>query len=239
MIDISGYNAQLDLATFDAEIVAIKATEGTGYESPAFQHQWAKAKELGKARIAYHLNHPSISGVAQARHFLNVVEQFGLEGDDCLAGDFEETDGMAPEAVAEESVKFRDWIQEQTHCKLICYTYLSFAESGNCNGLGDNPLWIADPSRPPASPRVPLPWKDWAFHQYGIRRGVDADIANFTSLDHLFQFAVLPKPPEPEPNTREVYLTDGKAEHTTFVHESNLVPGFQMTIGDAVFKILR
>lgn len=239
MVDISNYNADVDLRSLDCDIMAIKATEGTGYTSPAFQHQWLRARELGKARIAYHYNHPSLSAAAQVRYFLDRVTEVGLEDEDCLALDHETSDGMAATAVSEQAVDFRDKIQNESKCHLIVYTYLSFAESGNCIGLGDNPLWIADPSRPPGHPRVPEPWKDWLFHQYGVVRGVDADLFNSDRLEDLYKLAVLPPEPPPAPDMREVEITDGHQIHSTFVHDSNFVAGFEIHAGDATFKILR
>lgn len=244
MLDISDYNADINeeqqARLDDADVIAVKATEGTGYTSPSFPRQWKRAKELGKARIAYHFNHPSLSAVAQNRFFVDTVTNEGLDAEDCLALDHETTDGLAPDDVSKQAQTFRDAIQDETKCKLIIYTYINFALLGNCAGLGDNPLWIADPSHPPANPQIPAPWKDWLIHQYGINgRGVDLDLCHFDKVDDLYQYAVLPKSPEPGPDMREVYISDGTAEHSTFVHESALVGGFRVSVGDAVFKILR
>lgn len=239
MRDISNYQADVDISKLDCEVVAVKATEGTGYESPAFQRQWKSVENTGKARVAYHLFHPSISAVAQMRFFLNVVEEAGLESDDCLALDHEETDGMPAATVAENAVTARDWTEHETKGKLFIYTYINFAESGNCAGLGDNPLWIADPSSPPGKPRVPEPWKDWVFHQYGIVRGIDADIVHTDNVEDLFKYAVLPKPPPLGPNQRIVWLSDGETERDSVINIENLVPGFSFTAGKAEFRILQ
>ncbi len=54
---------------------------------------------------------------------------------------------------------------------------LNMAESGDCEGMGGYPLWIADPSSPAGQPRVPAPWKTWAIHQYDISGPIDRNVA--------------------------------------------------------------
>lgn len=242
MRDISNYQATVDVDALkeqDVHVVAVKATEGTGYESPAFGRQWQAVENSGMGRIAYHYFHPSISAVAQMRHFLNVVENYGLESDDCLALDLEETDGLPASTVAEAAVDAKDWIENETKGKLLVYTYINFADAGNCNGLGDNPLWLADPSSPPGSPRVPEPWKDWTIHQYGIIRGLDADILHMDNVEDLFRYAVLPKPPPLQPDQRIVWLSDGETQRDSIINIENLVPGFSFTAGKAEFRIIQ
>ena len=84
---------------------------------------------------------------------------------------------------------------------ILLYTFLSFAEAGNCDGLGGWPLWIANPSSPAGRPVVPAPWKTWAVHQYAISGSIDRDVAAYPSLEAMR--AALgkpaPKPPPPPP----------------------------------------
>lgn len=54
-----------------ARFVIIKATEGTGYKSPAFNKQYTDATNAGLIRGGYHFAQPaSSSGAAQANYFL-------------------------------------------------------------------------------------------------------------------------------------------------------------------------
>jgi hypothetical protein len=73
-------------------------------------------------------------------------------------------------------------LHDRLHRMPVVYTFLSFAESGNTASLGKYPLWIADPSSPEGSPRVPPPWKTWAMHQYDISGSIDRDVANYSTL---------------------------------------------------------
>ncbi len=65
----------------------------------------------------------------------------------------------------------------------VVYTFLSFAREGRCAGLGDRPLWIADPSAPVGHPRVPAPWSKWVMHQFSETGGIDHDVFNGTADD--------------------------------------------------------
>lgn len=241
MQDVSNWQKDVDIKT-EAEqagiqVIAIKATEGTGYVSPSFQTQWQAAKSDKLGRIAYHYLHPSLSAVAQARAFLNEVKNAGTEPGDCLAVDIEVNDGLTPAQVAENAVAFRNEVQKETKCSLIVYSFVNFIEAGNCNGLGSQPLWIADPSSSVGNPRVPAPWTLWSFQQYGTQKGIDVDVCNFDSLDILDKFAIVPPPLPLTPNQRMVKLTDGKTSKETLIEIGNLVPGFSVIAGDAVFTI--
>jgi lysozyme len=238
MRDISAWNGIPDIPSLGAAIIASKATEGTGYKSPVFQRDWLNTKAAGKGRIAYHFFHPSISAIAQARFFLDTVKNAGLEAGDCLALDLEQSDGLDSLQVSKTAQQLRDFVQNEVKCSLIIYTYLNFAETGNCAGLGNQPLWIADPSSPEGHPRVPLPWTLWSFHQYGVTKGIDDDVCNFTSMETFYKFAVLPEPPPLAPNQRLIHLTDGTVSKDTLVNIENLVAGYKMTAGTAEFAVL-
>jgi lysozyme len=237
MRDISGWNGVPNIPSLDASIIASKATEGTGYVSPVFQQDWINTKAAGKGRMAYHFFHPSISALAQARFFLDTVKNAKLEDGDCLMLDHESTDGLDAGSVASAAIAFRHAVEEETNCKLVIYTYINFAETGNCEGLGNSPLFIADPSSPPGHPRVPLPWHEWTMHQYGQRKGIDEDICHFTNIEDFYKLAVLPKPPPLTQDQRMVKLSDGKQSKETLISLNNFKTGFKMTCGDATFEV--
>ena len=237
MRDISSYQGEPNLLSLDCQIIAIKATEGTGYKSPTFQAMWAQAKKDKLARMAYHFLHPSISGVAQARFFLDSVKNAGLETGDLLALDLEDSDGLGAAEVATVARVFTRAVEEEVKCSVVVYTYLDFANRGNCVGLEYNPLWIAEPSSPAGQPVIPKPWKVWSFHQYGIVRGVDADVANFQTVEQLDKIGVLTGPPPLQPNQRNLILSDGTMTVERVVNIDNLVHGFHLEAGDSSFRI--
>jgi lysozyme len=241
MRDISSWNGVPDIPSLGANIIAVKATEGTGYISPVFQRDWINVENAKRGRIAYHFFHPSVSPTAQARFFLDTVKNAGLGSGDCLALDHESTDGLTATEVATAAVAFRNAVQDEVKCSLIVYCNLSFANNGNCSGLANQPLWIADPSSPAGKPRIPEPWKSasdlWTFHQYGERGGVDEDICNFKTMDTFYKFAVLPTPPPLTPTQRMVTLTDGTVSTSSLIELANFVSGFKMISGTSVFEV--
>src|SRR5271166_4300879 len=106
MRDISSWNGVPDIPSLHSDIVAVKATEGTGYRSPVFQRDWANVELAGKARMAYHYFHPSVSALSQARFFVDTVTNAGLKTGDCLALDHESTDGLDAAATSAAAVAF-------------------------------------------------------------------------------------------------------------------------------------
>lgn len=214
MQDVSGWQGErVPELVAKHEILAIKATEGNNFQDPEFADNWKYAKDNEKARVAYHFFHPSQPGLQQANFFLDYIDHSGgIESGDMFAIDLEVTDGKAPELVDAAAREFVDHVVTQTKAKPFVYTNIYTAQAGNCNSLGHLPLWIADPSHAPSKPDVPHPWTSWVIHQYGIFRGIDADIVNVETVNQLAQYGALVGPPAPPPNTTVLTLTDGTAE---------------------------
>jgi lysozyme len=176
-IDVSSFQGAFDWAAEKGSIsfAFAKATEGATITDPEFARNWRQMKAAGLVRGAYCFGHPKNGATTDARHFLSVVRAQGLDRGDMLALDLETTDGLAPAQVAAYGRNWCDQVQAATGRKPIVYTFISFAQAGNCAGLGGYPLWIADPSSPEGHPRVPQPWTTWAFHQYATTL-VDRDV---------------------------------------------------------------
>ncbi len=129
-----------------------------------------------------------------------MVQPRGLKAGDLIALDLETSDGLSPARVAEYA---RNWcadVHRATGLTPVVYTFLDFAEQGNCAGLGHYPLWIAEPSAPAGRPVVPQPWSTWAFHQYGTAPAgsntVDVNVFNGDT-------AALKKFANPAPSPKE------------------------------------
>ncbi|MCW2910403.1 MAG: hypothetical protein JWL68_5192 [Actinomycetia bacterium] len=183
-IDLSSYQPSFDWSAEKGRIsfAFIKATEGTTIRDPSFAANWQRAKDIGIVRGAYHFGHPGNGAATEATAFLDTVRAHGLNAGDLLALDLEVSDGLGPARVAEYA---RNWcadVHKATGHTPVVYTFLSFAQQGNCAGLGHYPLWIAEPSAPAGRPVVPRPWSAWKFHQYGTApvgsNTVDVDVFN-------------------------------------------------------------
>lgn len=225
------------------EVLAIKATEGAGFQDPDFENNWRFADASEKARLAYHYFHPSIPAQVQARYFLDYVDRFGIETGDLFAIDLEVTDHRDPAEVSRGAKQFVEEVNHETGASCWVYTYRFFSENpdgtetGNTTGLENSPLWIADPSSPPGRPRVPKPWSLWTAHQYGIFRGIDADVVNVTSMEQLADLGSFRASPNPPPSVVTLRLEDSnKLFHTEEFHETTQLlqlRGKVITVGDA------
>lgn len=218
------------------EVLAIKASEGNSFLDPEFGDNWAFAEANEKARVAYHFLHPSIPGLQQAHFFLDQIDRFGIKTGDMFAVDLEVTDGRHPDEVDQCAKEFVDAINAETKAKCWVYTNYFTAQGGNCAHLGESPLWIAEPSSPPGRPKVPAPWNEWLAHQFGIVRGIDADVVNVSSVDSLAQYGALIGQPKPPPNIVTLTITDGTATADHEIDQNMPVGnlrGYSLTAGDA------
>jgi len=90
-IDISSYQAGIDLATVPADFVLIKATGGNGYVNPACDTEYQAARAAGKLVGVYHYAHEAgfqSDAVSEANFFLASIAGY-LTGDTVLVLDFE------------------------------------------------------------------------------------------------------------------------------------------------------
>jgi lysozyme len=164
--------------------------------NPDAADDWSWLERHQLVRIGYLFGHPSVSVSDTVSFFLAEIGKHGLRDTDAIALDIEVTDGLGPSAVDDWCAELTSELHKKTGRRPLVYTFLSFAEEGNCSRLGDYPLWIADPSARAGHPQVPAPWKTWAIHQYDISGAIDRDLAKFGS--RVAMSASLGKPKEPD-----------------------------------------
>jgi lysozyme len=154
---------------------------GTVSPDPDAAWNHAQIRDNGLRRGAYHFLDPRLDGAAQARYFVDVHGQLGFAQTDLLFLD-NETPGASPQAVAACAEAFMaELVTLRPGNPHGVYTYISFANEGNCAGLEHYPLWLAYPAA--SAPKPPPPWVAWTFWQWGLRNGVDADAFNGTIAD--------------------------------------------------------
>lgn len=188
-IDLSSWQGapgqwKAEAGAFD--FAAVKATElavdGSRYTDPDVVTDWQFLKVSNKGRIAYLYAHPGSSPADTVSFFCSVLGNLGLDDADAVAIDLETTDSRNPAQTSTWAKMVARGLQSALERPPVIYTDISFAQAGNCSGLGVYPLWIADPTSPAGKPRVPGPWTTWAIQQTSITPPLDRDVAAFASL---------------------------------------------------------
>ncbi len=158
------------------------STAGTNSPDPTAQHNHDGIKALGIRHGAYHFLDPFEDGTAQAALFIAAHKRIGLDETDMLWLDNENARNPGPAQTAGCARAFMAELDK------LCprnprgvYTFISYATTGHCAGLGKYPLWLAFPAS--TAPQPPPPWAHWTFWQWGARKGVDADAFNGTAAD--------------------------------------------------------
>jgi GH25 family lysozyme M1 (1,4-beta-N-acetylmuramidase) len=201
-VDVSSFQGRPEVWKAEAGTItwaAVKITElqpgDVRYVNPDAADDWSFLDRNDKVRIGYLFGHPSVSADKTVSFFLSEIGKLGLRDNDAIALDIEVTDGRDASAVDSWCAEVASSLHKKTGRRPVIYTFLSFAEAGNCAHLGDYPLWIADPSSKAGHPRVPKPWKTWDLHQYNISGPIDRDLAKFDSRADMS--AKLGKPKRP------------------------------------------
>jgi lysozyme len=151
------------------------------YTNPDAGADWAYLKQQGLVRVAYLFGHPSVNAAASVSFFAEQLNALGVEDGDAVALDHEVTDGLGPAAVSDWAVSVLSDLHTTFGRLPLIYTFLNFADAGNCAGLGSYPLWMSDPSRAAGHPRVPAPWRTWALHQYATSGNIDRDVSSYAT----------------------------------------------------------
>ncbi|MEO3859680.1 GH25 family lysozyme [Acrocarpospora sp. B8E8] len=164
-LDVSNYQPHYDWNASPAQFGIIKATEGTSFRDASFARHWRELGKKGIARGAYHYGHPGNDPIAEAEHFLSVVDSQPGKPGDLLVLDLETTDGKS---VAEVNAWAKAWlahVKAKTGIIPMLYSGWNFANTYG-KGLAEYPLWVAHYSKSKGTVTPPADWKSWAIHQY-------------------------------------------------------------------------
>ena len=236
-IDISGWQAGIDLGAVPADFVIMKATGGVSYVSSDCDRQYQQAKALGKLRGVYHFaNDDSLGSSAIAEADFFVANTLGYhDGETILVLDFE---AQALPLGPGWALAFMQRVQERTGIKPVLYLMGSEAAQAKWDPVvrEDFGLWLAHWTVSGATGHVvpPAPmgtrWPFVAIHQYsekGRLPGYDGDLdLNVSSLDRAawMKYAAkngeakpAPAPPAPAPPAPPVAPTPPPTSTVNYV----------------------
>ncbi|PZG23647.1 hypothetical protein C1I98_36125 [Spongiactinospora gelatinilytica] len=163
--DVSGYQADHDWAASPAGFGIVKATEGLTFTDRSFARHWQQLDAKGIVRGAYHYGHPGNDPVAEAEHFLSVVNARPAKGGDLLVLDLETTDGRSAAEVNAWAKTWLSHVKSKTGTAPLLYSGWNFADTYGA-GLAEYPLWVAHYGKDKGAVTAPADWKSWAIHQY-------------------------------------------------------------------------
>ena len=165
-IDISRWQAGIDLAAVPCEFVVIKATEGTSYVNPYCDQHFRQAAELGKKLGVYHFAGGG-NAAAEADYFVRNIR--GYVGRAMLVLDFEIQD-MAEGAAW--SKQWLDRVYELTKVKPVIYmsNYMVNHLDWSAVAKAGYPLWnayyYAYGTPMGYNPQAPLPERLGGYNDY-------------------------------------------------------------------------
>lgn len=188
-IDISGWQAGIQLANVPADFVIIKGTGGAGYVSAECDGFVQQAKAAGKLIGVYHFAREVGFGGTPEEEAQWFVDNCGAYFDGTVIPvlDFEQDVYLG----AEWAKAWLDAVYRLIGVKPLFYSYLSFIESHDCSAIAnaDYGLWIAQYDHNNATgylektaPYVPY-WSVVAMYQYtshgylsGYSKRLDLDV---------------------------------------------------------------
>lgn len=154
-IDISNYQAGINLASVPADFVIIKATEGTWYTNPVADTQYQGAKSAGRKLGVYHFADGS-GAIEEAKYFLSKIQ--GYLGEAILVLDWEAdaiTQGVA------YAKTFLDYVYNQTGIRPMIYMSKSTANAYDWRSVSANyGLWVAQYATDDTTGYQDDPWTD-------------------------------------------------------------------------------
>jgi len=191
-IDVSRYQSSIKwdrVAEAKADqikinFVFIKATEGVSSIDPMFKRNWKGAANSGITRGAYHFFYPSLSGKAQAEHFISMVD---LESGDLRPVlDVEKLYGASATVMRQRVADWLNAVESKYKVKPIIYTNVNFYTNYLLGRFDDYPLWVAHYFEP-YNPKITRNWNFWQHSEKGkvkgIRGHVDFNVFNGDSAE--------------------------------------------------------
>lgn len=160
-IDISNWQAGINLTKVPCDFVIMKATEGTRYTSPDFSRQYLQAKSAGLCLGIYHYaNGGNVE--AEADYFLKTIGS--RVGEAILVLDWEAQSNAAFHKNDFAWCKsWLDYVHRKTGVRPLLY--ISASELSKFKNLGDYGLWVAQyASMSAVNGYIETPWNEGAYN---------------------------------------------------------------------------
>jgi GH25 family lysozyme M1 (1,4-beta-N-acetylmuramidase) len=200
-VDVASYQP-VDYPVAGKDFAFVKSTQGTSYVNPEHDGQIRTIVNAGGVPGHYHFM--TTESVASQVNFF--VAHTKVNPGDMIALDWETLNGVWP-SNSNKDAFLKALKDHYPHNKVGLYTNRDgWLNQDRTNYCGDF-LWIADPGVTPGSPRVK---HAWTFHQYGESHGIDLDVANFSTLQELKNWAGIQvsTPDAPNATYKAVMLDD-------------------------------
>lgn len=177
-IDISRHQGVIDWvklglyreADTPIQFIFMKATEGSDFKDVTFDANFAKAKELGFMRGAYHFFSPRTSAKKQAEFFIKTVNL--QSGDLPPVLDVEDIGQTSKKALQDSVAVWLTIIEDHYKVKPILYTSYRFRTKNLAIPYFDQyPFWIAHYYV--GKLRYKGEWKFWQHNDSGKVPGID------------------------------------------------------------------
>ena len=141
-IDISKWQAGIDLSKIDTDFVICKATEGVGYTDKNCDGFYQQAKKLGKKLGVYHFARPDLRNTAIAEADWFIRETKGYHKEAMLILDWESGD-LGNVTWAKQ---WLDRVYQKTGVKPVIYMSASVMSSYDWSSVAnaDYGLWVAN-----------------------------------------------------------------------------------------------
>lgn len=253
VIDISNWQAGMDIKSTGTEGVICKATQGTTLVDPSCDAHYQQAKALGLKLGVYHY----ASGgdpIEEADFFVDNIQ--GYLGEALLALDWEKVQNDRYYEYASWCLSFLKRVEERTGVKPLLYMSASVIKEADWTPVtqNGNGLWIAgypdlrDSWDYPDFPYEVAPWEFAAIWQYTNSDGrLDRDIF-FGDRWAWNRYAKPPKPnvhvepqphPEPVPEPPKDDYDDSKQDTGVELPEVPLTDNNYLKLPNRVYEILR
>lgn len=160
-IDISNWQAGIDLSAVPCDFVIAKATEGTYYVSPDCSRQVEQALKLGKKVGVYHYANAG-NAASEADFFVNNCKNW--IGKVVWALDWEaQNNGLFGSGSASQKwiKKFCDRVLERTGVEPL--VYIQASSLNEVKNIGDRGLWVAQYASNSATGYQSTPWNEGAY----------------------------------------------------------------------------